>query len=232
MTAASLNGLLAATSAFVFGHFLLSSIAVRGPLIARLGENGFRAGYSLAATIAFVWMLFAYARAPFVPLWIPPGWTAWVPVLVMPAALLLLVCAFTTRNVTAVGGEAQATAPDPAPGVMRVTRHPFLIAVTLWALSHLAANGEGAAVILFGGMLVLALGGMAHIDARRRAALGSDWGPIALTTSAVPFQAILAGRTRPDWAGIGVWRVAVALGLYVALMLLHRPLFGVPAMPA
>ena len=232
MTAASLNGLLAATSAFVLGHFLLSSLAIRGPLIARLGDNGFRVGYSLAATTAFVWMLFAYVRAPFLPLWTPPGWAAWIPVFAMPLALLLLVCAFTTRNVTAVGGEAQATAPDPAPGIMRVTRHPFLVGVSVWALSHLTANGEAAAVILFGGMLVLAVGGMAHIDARRRAALGSDWGPIALTTSAIPFQALLADRTRPDWAGIGVWRVAVALGLYVALLLLHRPVFGVPAFPA
>ena len=72
---------------------------------------------------------------------------------------------------------------------------------------------------------------MVHIDMRRRASLGSAWGPIALTTSAVPFVAILSGRTKPDWAGIGVWRVAAALALYVALLMLHGPVLGVSPFP-
>lgn len=231
MDQASLDGLLLATATFVLGHFVLSSLAVRRGLIRSLGENGFRIGYSVAVTAAFLWMLFAYARAPFVPVWEPPAWTAWIPVLTMPLVALLVVCAFTTRNVTAVGGEGQATAPDPAPGIMRVTRHPFLVGASLWALAHLAANGDAAGMILFAGILVLAVGGMAHIDMRRRAALGGAWGPVALTTSAVPFAALLSGRARPDWAGIGLWRVAVALALYLALLLLHAPLFGVSPFP-
>ena len=226
-----MNGLLAATSAFVAGHFLLSSLAVRRAAIARFGDRGFRIGYSLLATVTFAWMLLAYRQAPFAPLWTPPAWAPWVPALLMPVVSLLVVCAFTTRNVTAVGGEAQATAPNPAPGIMRVTRHPFLVGVALWAVAHLFANGDAASTILFGGMLVLAVGGMAHIDARRQVALGSDWGPIALTTSAVPFLALAVGRTAPDWAGIGMRRAAGALALYVALLVLHRPLFGVSALP-
>lgn len=231
MDRTSLEELLFATATFLLGHFVLSSLPVRRELIRSLGENGFRIGYSVVATVAFIWMLLAYGRAPYVPLWDPPAWTAWVPALVMPFAALLVICAFTTRNVTAVGGEAQASAPDPAPGIMRVTRHPFLVGTALWALAHLAANGDGASVILFGGILVLAVGGMAHIDARRRATLGSAWGPVALTTSAMPFAALLAGRAKPDWAGIGLWRVAAALALYLALLLLHQPLFGVSPLP-
>ena len=231
MIAASLNGLLAATAAFVGGHFLMSSLPIRRALIARLGENGFRSVYSLIATAALVWMIVAYGAAPFVSVWSPGPLTRWIPVLAMPVALLLLVCAFTTRNVTAVGGEAQATAPDPAPGIMRVTRHPFLVGVALWALSHLAVRGDAASMILFGGVLVLAVGGMHHIDLRRRAVLGSDWGPVALTTSAMPFLALASRRTRPDWRGIGVGRVAAALGLYLALLLLHQPLFGASPFP-
>ena len=38
-----LTDLLAATVAFVLGHFLLSSRALRTPLIQRLGAQGFRA---------------------------------------------------------------------------------------------------------------------------------------------------------------------------------------------
>ncbi len=232
MGTASIGILLLATATFVLGHFVLSSLPVRRGLVSGLGEAGFRILYSIAATVAFLWMLFAYGAAPFVPLWTPPSWAAWIPVLVMPFVTLLVVAAFTTRNVTAVGGEAQATAPDPAPGIMRVTRHPFLVGAALWALSHLAVNGDAASVILFGGILVLSVGGIAHIDLRRRATLGSGWGPVALTTSAVPFAALLSGRTRPDWAGIGLWRVAVALALYLALLRFHAPLFGVSPFPA
>lgn len=223
--------LFLATATFVLGHLVLSSLHVRRPLIARLGENGFRAAYSVAVTAAFAWMGFAYAAAPVVPLWHAPDWTRWLPVLAMPAALLLLVCAFTTRSVTAVGGESLGTDSDPAPGIMRVTRHPFLVGVTLWAAAHLSTNADGASVILFGGLTVLALAGMAHIDHRRRATMGSAWGPVALTTSAVPFLAIATGRARPDWRGVGLWRVAVALAAYLSLLILHQPLFGVSPFP-
>ena len=82
------------------------------------------------------------------------------------------------------------------------------------------------------GILVLSLGGMAHIDARRRAALGSAWGPIALTTSVMPFAAILAGRTKFDWAGIGWQRLLGGLALYLALLFAHEWLIGVSPVPA
>ena len=228
---AALQELVLATATFVLGHLVLSSLHVRRPLIARLGENGFRGAYSLAVTAAFVWMLFAYAAAPFVPLWAPPDGMRWIPVLVMPVSLLLLVCAFTTRNVTAVGGENLGPITDPTPGIMRITRHPFLVGAALWAAAHLLTNTDAASLILFGGVLALAGAGMVHIDHRRRITMGSDWGPVALTTSVVPFLAIATGRTRPDWRGIGLWRVAVALAAYVLLLVVHQPLFGVSPFP-
>ena len=229
---AALHELILATAAFVLGHFMLSSVAVRRPLIARLGENGFRAAYSVTIAATFVWMLLAYGATPHLHVLDWPLWTRWLPVLAMPFAILLAVCAFTTRNVTAVGGEAQGTAPDPTPGIMRVTRHPFLVGAAVWAATHLLTNGDAASLVLFGGLLVLTVGGMVHIDGRRRAAMGSEWGPIALTTSAVPFLAMATGRARPDWPGIGLWRVALALGLYVLLLVLHQALFGVSPFPA
>ncbi|MFN4088952.1 MAG: NnrU family protein [Alphaproteobacteria bacterium] len=227
-----MHELILATLAFVLGHFMLSSQALRRPLIARLGEIGFRAAYSVTIAATFVWMLLSYAAAPAIAVIDWPLWTRWLPVATMPFALLLAVCAYTTRNVTAVGGESQGATRDPAPGIMRITRHPFLVGAALWAAAHLLANGDAASLVLFGGILVLSVGGMAHIDARRRASMGSAWGPVALTTSAVPFLALLTGRTRPDWSGIGLWRVATALGLYVLLLVLHLPLFGVSPFPA
>jgi len=228
----TLNDLLFATATFVGGHFLLSSLPVRRPAVARLGEGPFRGLYSLAVGVAFAWMLLAYGQASDVPVWDAPAWTRWLPVVVMPFACILVVGSMTTRNVTLVGGDAITDGlRDPAPGIMRITRHPFLVGVLLWAFAHVPSNGDLASLILFGGLAVLAAGGMAHIDHRRREGMGSAWGPIALTTSVVPFAAILSRRTSFDWAGIGLWRVAAGLGLYVALLLLHPLIIGVSPIP-
>ena len=83
-----------------------------------------------------------------------------------------------------------------------------------------------------GGILFLAVGGMFHIDRKREARLGSDWGPIALTTSRWPFVAIITKRTRFDWPGIGWWRVTLALAIYVAIVFGHEFVFGVAPYPA
>lgn len=230
----SLNTLFLATVLFVAGHFLLSSRPPRRAMTELLGAQGFRIGYSLVALAAFVWMLRAYEAAPVTVVWYPPLAFTWVPVLVMPIALLLAVCGLTTPSVTMVGGESRLSDPsthDVAPGMLRVTRHPFLWGTALWSASHLLVNGEAAEMILMAGILVLSLGGMKHIDLRRETELGSAWGPMALTTSALPFAALASGRTTMDWKGIGWWRPAVALALYAALLHLHPTIFGVSALP-
>ncbi|MDH3472503.1 MAG: NnrU family protein [Rhodospirillales bacterium] len=229
----SLNALFAATVLFVGAHFLLSGQALRGPLAERLGEQGFRALYSVVGLASFLWMLAAYRDAPLVAVWQPPPALAWVPLVVMPFALWLAVAGVTASSPTMVGGEARLADPgvhDPAPGMFRVTRHPFLWGAALWAASHLLVNGDAASILLMGAILVLSLGGMRHID-QRREALGAAWGPVKLTTSAIPFAAILAGRTTMDWKGLGWWRPVLALALYAALLHAHPWLMGVSALP-
>ena len=230
----SLNALLAATAFFVLGHFLLSSKPIRQAINGILGAQGFRLLYSAAAVAAFVWMLQAYRTAPAVAYWQPPAAFFWLPALIMPVALFLVICGLSTSSVTLVGGEARLDDPgthDLAPGIMRITRHPFLWGTALWAFSHLAVNNTLADLILMGGILVLSIGGMWHIDQRREAALGAAWGPIKLTTSALPFGALLGGRTTMDWPGIGWWRPVIALLLYAILLHLHPLVFGVAAVP-
>lgn len=225
-----LNALLAATVLFVGGHFLLSSLPLRQVLVRRLGDGGFRALYSLVAGVGIVWMASAYAKASTVALWSSPA-LHWLALLVMPFAAILAVAGLTTRSPTAVGGETLAAGQDPAPGILRVTRHPFLWAVALWALVHLLARGNLASLIFFGGFLVLSLGGMQHIDLRRERSLGGSWGPMRLTTSVIPFAAIASRRTRMDWQGLGWWRPLLGLALYLALLHLHPLLFGVSPLP-
>jgi uncharacterized membrane protein len=227
----SLDALIAATAVFVFGHFILSSRLLRAPLVRMLGQNGFLPLYSVAVAAAFLWMLAAYRAAPAIDVWTPAPGLNWAPILVMPIAIFLVLAGITSTNPTMVGAEQRIAAAGPArraPGIISVTRHPFLWGTALWATSHLAANGTAAEMIVMIGILVLSLGGMAHIDQRREAALGSAWGPIKMTTSVVPFAAILSGRCKLDGAGIGWWRPAGALILYAALMHAHTWIIGVP----
>lgn len=228
-----LNALLAATSLFVGGHFLLSSDPLRERLVAGLGDALFRGAYSLVMLAAFVFMLIAYGEAPWVSLWSPPPAFRVVPLLVMPFAVILLVASLTTPSPTMVGGEMvlDGRPESAAVGILSVTRHPFLWATTLWAASHLFVRGDAASIILLAGILVLSLAGMAHIDKRREAALGSDWGPVALTTSRLPFKAVLQGRTKLDLAGIGWARILGGLALYALLLPAHGWLLGVPILP-
>ena len=227
----TIETLLLAVAIFVGGHFFLSSVTVREPIIKTLGETGFRVSYSVLALGAMVWTVVAYNAAPRLVLWQPtPGLLA-IPLIVMPFACILVVASLSTPNITMVAGEHHADQPHPAPGIMTITRHPGLWGFGLWSMAHLLANGDDASLALFGGIAVLCFGGMWHIDQRRRITLGSAWGPVALTTSVIPFQAALQRRTKIDWPGIGLARVAAGLALYTALLLTHGWAIGVSVIP-
>lgn len=231
----NLNALLAATVLFTGGHFLLSSQGLRRALVTRLGINNFRLLYSAVVALAFVWMLFAYRTAPVLTLWQIPRAFAWVPLLVMPFAFILAVAGLTTRSPTLVGGETQlegaAASEDFGVGILSITRHPFLWGAALWAASHLLVNGTAADLILMGGILVLSLGGMHHIDQKRADQAGAGWGPVAMTTSLVPFAAILRGQRKLDWRGIGWWRPLAGIALYLFVLQVHSGLFGASPLP-
>ena len=225
-----LLSLVIAGVAFCGSHILLSSTRLRGSLRDQLGERGFLAVYSLTSLAIFAWFVAAYSAAPTIVLWPRQRWTALVPVSVMPLATILLVAGYSTRNPTAVGMERSARADDPAPGILSVTRHPVMWAIGLWAVAHLIANGDLSAVLFFGSLAALALGGTVLIDRKKQLALGSNWARLAELTSNVPFAALLTGRTKLRWREIGLLRVAAGLLLYAVLYLAHPIVTGLPVM--
>lgn len=224
----SLAALFLAMLAFVGGHFALSWPPVRARLAAALGEKVFLVAYSVAAVACLVWAVQAYRAAPPVAVWDLGAAGRWIALLLMPLALVSAVVGLTSPSPTAVGGERVRDLGRAVRGMTTVTRHPFLWGAALWALGHLAANGDAASIVLFGGMLVLALGGMAAIDHKRALRLGEGWRAFAARTSAIPFAAAAAGRVKVDWAGIGWWRPAAGLVAYAALAYAHRWVAGVP----
>lgn len=213
--------LIVAAAAFVVTHFVTST-PLRARLVAWLGQRVYLGLYSVVALATLSWMIWAYRHAPFEPLW--NGWR-YLPLLLMPLALILLVAGYLSRNPTMLMQEDKLEAAEPARGIMRVTRHPLMWAFALWALSHLLARGDVGSSILFGAFVLLALAGTVLID-RRKAALGENWRRFAAVTSNVPFLAILQGRNRLAPAEIGWRKPLIGVALFVVLLLLHSYLFG------
>jgi len=222
-----LISLVIAGIAFCGSHVLLSSTGLRGSLRDQLGERGFLAVYSLTALVTFAWFLMAYAHAPTILLWPRQMWMALVPIVVMPLATVLLVAGYTTPNPTAVGMERAARADDPAPGMLRVTRHPVMWAIGLWAISHMIANGDLRSLLFFGAFAALSLGGTLLIDRKKRLALGSNWSRLAVTSN-LPFAALVTGRTRLRWRDISLLRLIAGLLLYAVLYNAHALIAGAP----
>ena len=219
--------LIVATAFFVGIHPGISGSPLRGMLVGLISGPSFQAVFTVLSFGGLVWMILAFEAAPYEPLWSIPE-LAWVPVLVMPFAAIFAVVGMTSSNPTSTGQERAIERDQPALGITRVTRHPFLMGVALWAASHIVANGEVASVIFFGGFLVLAIIGPLNIDAKLRHRRPDAWQKLAQTTSIVPFVAILQGRNTFEWRGLGWWRIALSLALYAVLWAIHASFTGAP----
>lgn len=226
--------LAAAAAAFLLIHFVVSGTKLRDAITARIGEGPYMGLFSLASIAALTWMGFAYGAARHGP--DPVWWTAtaatkWVQLGVTLLAFLLAVPGLLTPNPTSVRQEATLDRPDVATGMVRITRHPFLSGVALWAAGHLLVNGDLAGLILFGSLLALAVFGPLSIDAKRRRALGPKWEAFASVTSALPFAAIAQRRQQLKLGEIGWWRIAIAVAAWAALVWAHPLIFGVSPLP-
>jgi uncharacterized membrane protein len=214
--------LVVATALFLLTHFVAST-PLRPKLVAAIGEGRYRGLYVLAAFATLGWMIWTYAHAPAqAPLWTP---LRHLPLAVMPFSLLLVVGGLVRMNPTAVGAERLLKDEQPARGMIRITRHPFMWGVILWAAVHILANADPKSTVFFGGFLLLAGLGTVLIDSRKRTL--PDWPRFAALTSNIPFLAIAQGRNRIAWREIGWLRLAVALAVYAGLLALHPWLFGV-----
>jgi len=219
--------LILAALFFIALHKCVAGTSARGRSIEKLGENVYRAAFSLLSLLGIVWLAHAYRVAVYIETWGQLAWFKPIAALLMLVAFLLGVLGMTTPNPMAVGGENLLMADTPAQGIHRVTRHPFLWGVAVWAFVHLIANGDVASLVLFGSLLVVVLVGMISIDGKRKKSCGRHWDSYAAATSIIPFQAIKEGRNMLVIAEFKVWQLVVALVLYLAVMHFHQAWFGV-----
>ncbi len=228
-----MSSLIAAALFFVLLHLLVSGTRVRDAITGRIGQGPYMGLFSLASVGGLVWLAMGFGDARG-ETWNAAYWsiapaTRHIQLVLQLVAMLLIVPGLTTPNPTSVRQEGALDRPDVIRGMLRITRHPFLWGVAVWAAGHLLVNGERASLVLFGAMFVLALFGTVSIDAKRKRALGATWDAFATQTSNVPFAAILSGRQKLRVGEIGWWRLVLAVVVWAALVWGHPYLFGVSA---
>ncbi len=127
------------------------SPAGRDALAAKMGELPWKAIYAIVAIIGFILIIKGYAAARLDPvmIWQPPGFMRHVTALLMLPVFIFLLAAYLPGKISAA------------------LKHPMLVAVKLWALSHLLANGMLADVLLFGGFLVWAVADRISLKRRK-----------------------------------------------------------------
>lgn len=207
---------IAAFITFFVSHSIPVRPAVKSWLKARLGAAGFGMGYSLLSIAVLSWLIIAAGRAPFVPLW---GWAPWqnlVPLVAMGVTVAIGALAVGRPNPLSFGGARNGEFDPAQAGIVAWLRHPLLAALMLWALSHIAPNGDLAHVILFGTFAAFAALGMRMIDRRKQRDLGkAHWARLAAARRAI----------RPSRAA-GL-RLLIGAALYLGLLLAHGPVLGV-----
>ena len=158
------------------------------PWFGTQAYKGLHALVSLAGFALIIWGFGLYRADGLVRIWTPPLWTGHLTLVLMWFAFVSLACM------------------NPAPGRIRGwLRHPMLVAVKIWALGHLLANGDLGGMLLFGSFLAWAI--FDRIAVKRRGDIGAPR---------------VAAFTGADALAIGVGTVA-----YVAMIFLHPLLIGV-----
>lgn len=222
---------------FVLLHIGVAATGLRAGLVSRIGEGPYRGLFSLASLGLLAWMIQGYAAMrgdPFDPLnevlWAPPDWLRWPGVALALLGISLAATGLLTPGPTLAGFERRGLdQAEPARGVLRVTRHPFLWGAAFWAAGHLMVNGERFALMLFGALGLMVLFGARSIDRKGRARNPEAWARFEEVTSNAPFAAIAQGRNRLALGEIG-WRALVGLGAALAVALAHEAAFGAAAL--
>jgi uncharacterized membrane protein len=213
-----------AWAAFFATHSLPLRPPIRPWLQARLGQRGFTLAYSALSLAALVWLIGAAGRAPFVPLWNLAPWQVNVPLAIMLPVCLILALAVGRPNPFSFGGARNERFDPTRAGIVRVTRHPLLLALALWAAAHVVPNGDLAHVLLFGVFAAFAALGGRLVDRRRQREMGAEWQRLYDEVTA------RTGNIRPvSWSAASA-RLIAGLALYAGLIWSHPWLFGVSSL--
>jgi uncharacterized membrane protein len=175
-------------------HIFTTLRTPRAAVIGRLGEGPYKGLYSLIAAVGLVLIVWGFSRyrsEGYIQVWNPPF------SIFHPIALVLLWFALVALTATYA----------PPSRIKSLLRHPMLVAVKAWALSHLLVNGDLGSLLLFGGLLIWAI--YDRIAVKRRGDVGAP---------------TVASFGRNDAIVVVIGTIA-----YVAILWLHDSIIGVAA---
>jgi uncharacterized membrane protein len=211
---------------FVVSHVALSRPMIREPLTVRLGRGGYGMLHGIVSLAGLALVFWGFWQAPYIELWPPLPALRAVPPLIMPFACILFM-AGVFNPFAGLRGDRLPEGGSPAPGILGITRHPIPWAMMLWAGAHLIANGDLAALLLFGTFFLFAALAPMLVDRRRRRCGEAAWLRFAVASPILPF----AGPGAIDWRGIGWKPVLTGLALYIVLLFSHGPVIGMQPWP-
>ncbi|SFG46176.1 NnrU protein [Palleronia marisminoris] len=132
---------------WIAGHvFKRVAPGTRAAMQARI-DNASKGVFAVVLVIALILMVIGYRSADFIPVYMPPKWTVHLVDLLMIVAIALFGLGSSKSSLRGK------------------IRHPQLTGLALWAALHLTVNGDLASIVLFGVLLVWALGEMALLNA-------------------------------------------------------------------
>lgn len=211
----SIIQLIAANVAFVGSHFAMSH-PFRAPMVKALGSGGFTLAYTVVSFATLGWVVFAFKAAPPADLG-GSGEIGWIAatVITLPAMILLAGSLMGNPALPTPMAEAQARAAPK--GVFRVTRHPMMWGIGLWALSHIILFWSTRTLVTALAMGILALVGAKLQDAKKEVLMGAAWGEWESKTSYWPQPGRLASvGAVPLLAGTALWLAGSWLHLWQA----------------
>jgi uncharacterized membrane protein len=130
-------------------HFIKPGLpAQRAAIDIAIGIKPARGVFAALIVASLAMMIIGYRNAEYIGLWDSPAYMTHINNTLMIASVALFGGAHSKGN------------------IKRFVRHPMLLSVVVWSLAHLLVNGDLAALILFGGLLVWAVASIPMINAR------------------------------------------------------------------
>ncbi|WP_137155604.1 NnrU family protein [Rhizobium sp. FKL33] len=199
--------LLIAFSVFIALHSVPAIPALRGRLIEKMGRRAYLIAYSVVSTLVLGWLFYEALQTDYIELWEPTPWQAWITFLLAPVGLFLVTAGLISQNPFSVTLRRQT---DKVGAIVRFTRHPVLWGFFVWAIGHIAPNGDLRSLLLFGGFALFSLGGVAMQERRSRKRLGARWNSMADGTSFFVCSPLAVRWDWPAWLALGVTTLLAA----------------------
>jgi uncharacterized membrane protein len=216
---------------FLCIHLMISGTHLKEQIIGRIGGTAYYVIFSILSLIGLIAMGMAFAAAQDDSLNFRLWLRSEAP---LPLEIISLVVNFVAFFLVVLG----LTSPSPTNllalwrlpdksvyGIVRISRHPVLAGIGLWAAMHLISCGNVAGWLFFGSLLGVCVLGAANIDRKRLALMGETYASIMRRTSIIPFVAIIEGRTAFAPEELGIARMFLAASMFSVFAVWHEVLF-------